>query len=79
MTSPRVSTLVGRPDPDVRVRKLMGLWTVQRRLVLEDHVVWSYVASYNSWHIAFAVAQVEASPDEWPLHKDWDYHMEVCS
>jgi hypothetical protein len=79
MTRPRVSTLVGCPDPDIRVRKLMGYWTVQRRIIVNNHVVWSYVASYSSWPIAYAVATVEASPDEWPFHKDWDYHMEACS
>jgi hypothetical protein len=75
----QMTTLASRPDPDVRVRKLMNQWCVQRRVVIDNHVVWAYVASYDSWHIAFAVAQVEASPDEWPYHKDWHYHMEVCS
>jgi hypothetical protein len=63
----------------VRVRKLMGYWVVQRRVEVDNHPVWEYVASYGTWAIAFAVAQVEASPDEWPFHREIDHHMEACS
>lgn len=66
--------------PVIRVRKLMDSWCVQRLIRMHDHDVWSLVASYTSWHIAFAVAQVEASPDEWPFHMpEFDHHIEECS
>jgi hypothetical protein len=46
----------------------MDSWCVQKLIRLHDHDVWSLVASYTEWAIAFAVATVEASPDDWPYH-----------
>lgn len=74
-----MNTLV-RAKPDIRVRKLMGDWCVQKLVQIGEHQVWSLVAAYTSWHIAFAVAQVEASPNEWPFYiRDLDHHIEECS
>jgi hypothetical protein len=71
---------VVKSSPDVRVRKIVGYWCVQRRKVIDNHPVWEYVAGYSSWSIAFAVAQVEASPDEWPFYfREIDHHIEECS
>ena len=60
-------------NPDVRVRKLMGYWCVQRRIHESGLALWSYVGAFDAWSTAFAVAEVEASPDEWP------FYMEACS
>jgi hypothetical protein len=56
-----------RSQPTIRVRKLMDSWCVQKLIRVHDHDVWSLVGSYADWDFAFAVAQVEASPDQWPL------------
>lgn len=53
--------------PSVRVRKYGDDWHVQSEVELHGHRVWMLVASYSTWDIAFAVAEVEASPDAWPL------------
>lgn len=61
-----------KTSPDVRVRKLMGYWCVQARTLVKGHPVWQYVGAFDSWAVAFAVAEVEASPDTWP------FYMEGC-
>lgn len=75
-----MALITTKTEPDVRVRKLMGYWTVQRRITIDNHVVWEYIGSYTSQPIAYAVALVEASPDDWPFHiREMDYLIEECS
>jgi hypothetical protein len=58
----------------------MDSWCVQQLVEINNHEVWGLVAAYTSWAVAFAVAQVEASPDEWPFHiREMDHHIEECS
>lgn len=60
--------ILTREEPVVRVRKLMDSWCVQRWFESNGIGGWEFVAAYTSWPIAYAVAQVEASPKDWPLH-----------
>lgn len=56
-----------KTNPTIRVRKLMGSWCVQSLIRHEEHEVWYHVGAFDTWSTAFAVAEVEASPDEWPF------------
>ena len=62
--------IASKTSPLVRVRKLMGYWCVQRRMELNNHVVWEFVNAYTEWITAYSVAMVEASPDVWPFHME---------
>lgn len=59
--------------PKTKVRKRNGAWCVLTFIEHNNHEVEYLVGTYDSWLVAFSVAQVEASPDQWP------FYMEACS
>lgn len=61
-----------RMKPTTRVRKRNGAWCVLTDIVHSGHAVEYLVGTFDTWPVAFAVAQVEASPDVWP------FYMEGC-
>ncbi len=60
-------------NPKTKVRKRNGAWCVLTFIEHNNHEVEYLVGTYDSWLVAFSVAQVEASPDHWP------FYMEACS
>lgn len=58
------------PKPTTRVRKQNDAWCVQSLVAMDNHEVWYLVGAFDTWQVAFAVAEVEASPDVWPFYME---------